>query len=295
MNILTFDIEEWYLEKMYFGDHSEKYNDFDNYLGQILDALDMRGFKGTFFCVGGMGSLFPEVVKRIEQRGHEIGCHSYKHVWLNKMTYDEVKDDSKTAIDALEQCIGKKIKSYRAPAFSIGNSNKWVYEILSECGFERDASVFPAVRDFGGFADFGRKTPSMVSYEDCIVKEFPISTTKLLGKEIAYSGGGYFRFFPLWYVSYEMMKSEYTMTYFHIGDLVSLLPNVLSKEEFEAYFKQPGTLKNRYIRYVKSNLGSKGAFDKLIKLIKTDDFINLEQADKIIDWKKVPTVKLHDQ
>ena len=109
MNILTFDIEEWYLRKMRYGDTYDKYDVFDSYLNQILDALEARGMKGTFFCVGGMATDFPEVVRRIEQRGHEIGCHSNRHTWLNKMTYEEVKEDTRTAVDALEQCIGKKV------------------------------------------------------------------------------------------------------------------------------------------------------------------------------------------
>lgn len=292
MNALTFDIEEWYLEKKYFGDHQENYKKFDSYLDQILDKLDERNFKGTFFCVGGMATEFPSVIKKIDEKGHEIGCHSYRHAWLNKMSKDEVYEDTRTAVDALEQCIGKKVKSYRAPAFSIGMDNKWAFEILSKCGIERDASVFPSVRDFGGFAQFGEKAPTIVSYNDVMIKEFPICTAQILGKDVAYSGGGYFRFFPLGFVKNEMAKSYYTMTYFHIGDLVPESSEFMSRDDFENYFKIPGTLKNRVIRYVKSNLGKKNAFGKLMTLIETDEFVNLEQADKMIDWKRTPSVTL---
>lgn len=292
MNILTFDIEEWYLEKAYFGNHAEKYAEYDRYLDQILDTLDQYDFKGTFFCVGGMATEFPEVVKRIESRGHEIGCHSYKHVWLNQMSEEEVYEDTRTSVDAIEQCIGKKVKSYRAPAFSIGKDNKWAFEILSKCGIERDSSVFPAERDFGGFSQFGQKAPTMTFYNKVKIKEFPISVTTLLGKEVGYSGGGYFRFFPLSFVKKEMEKSDYTMTYFHIADLIPESNGLMSKEDFEAYFKIPGTLKNRCMRYVKSNLGKKGAFGKLLKLIETEDFVNLEQADAIIKWDQQPTAAL---
>lgn len=292
MNILTFDIEEWYLRKMKYGDTYDKYDVFDSYLNQILDALEARGMKGTFFCVGGMATDFPEVVRRIEQKGHEIGCHSNRHTWLNKMTYEEVKEDTRTAVDALEQCIGKKVKSYRAPAFSIGESNKWAFEILAECGIERDASVFPAKRDFGGFPQFGHKTPTMIVYNESRIKEFPICTTRLAGKELAYSGGGYFRFFPLGFIQKEMKRADYAMTYFHINDLVQEMNGVMTKEAYESYFKEPGTLLNRYKRYVKSNLGKKSAFDKLIKLINTTDFVNLEEADSQIDWNVQPLVNL---
>ena len=292
MNVLTFDIEEWYLEKTYFGANEKKYAEYDSYLDIILDALDERGIKATFFCVGGMGRDFPDVVRRIEARGHEIGCHSYRHVWLNQMNEEEVMEDTRTSIDALEQCIGKKVISYRAPAFSIGKENKWVFDILFQCGIKRDASVFPAVRDFGGFAQFGKKKPTMIYSNRSLVKEFPICTTKVLGKEFAYSGGGYFRFFPLNFVRREMGKSDYNMTYFHIGDLVPESNDMMGKEDFERYFKIPGTLKNRYMRYIKTNLGKKRALEKLLDLVSLENFVNLEQADALVKWEETPSVLL---
>lgn len=292
MNILTFDIEEWYLEKRYFGDHVERYKEYDKYLDLILEILDRRGFKGTFFCVGGMATEFPEVVKKIESQGHEIGCHSFKHVWLNKMSREEVMEDTRMAIDALEQCIGKKVKSYRAPAFSIGKDNKWAFEVLSQCGIKYDASVFPAERDFGGFAQFTEKAPTLVYFNEGIMKEFPVCTSTLWGKELAYSGGGYFRFFPLSYIKREMVRNDYSMVYFHIRDLLTETERMMSREKYESYFKAPGTLKNRFFRYVKTNLGKKSAFCKMIKLIETETFVNIEQADAMIDWEKQEPVLL---
>ena len=292
MNILTFDIEEWYLEKMYFGDHAEKYKEFDRYLGEILDTLDERNLKGTFFCVGGLGREFPDVVKRIADRGHDVGCHSDVHTWLNKMTREECLADTRMAVDSLEQVVGKKVKSYRAPAFSIGASNKWAFEVLAECGIERDASVFPAVRDFGGFAEFGQKTPAIIKYNGTELKEFPICTAKLMGKEIAYSGGGYFRFFPLWYVKKEMASADYSMTYFHIEDLLSIKGDFMTKELYEEYFGEKGTLKARVVRHIKTNLGKKTAFAKLKNLIKNTDFCSLEYADQLIDWSSKPIVEI---
>lgn len=287
MNLITFDIEEWYIYKQ-----REKNAEFDRYLDTILEYLNNRELKATFFCVGEMGRLFPEVIRKIQSHGHEIGCHSNIHTWLNKMTESEAREDTHCAVNGLEQCIGEKVKSYRAPAFSIGENNKWAFEILAENGIERDASIFPAARDFGGFPNFGQKRPCLVEYNGIRIKEFPICTAKVLGKEIAYSGGGYFRFFPLWFVKKEMKNNPYTMCYFHIGDLLSETGGVLSKEAYEAYFKEPGTMKNRYMRYLKTNFGKKSALNKLKNIIFEEDFVNLEQADKFIDWKGAPIVKL---
>ena len=239
-----------------------------------------------------MATLFPEVVKRINDKGHEIGCHSNVHTWLNKMTEKEALEDTRIAVDSLEQLIGKKILSYRAPAFSIGEDNKWTFEVLAECGIERDASIFPATRDFGGFSSFGHKEPVLITYNGIQIKEFPICTTDLLGKQVAFSGGGYFRFFPLWFVENEMKKAPYSMCYFHIGDLLPETSGVMSKEDYEEYFKEKGTLLNRYKRYFKSNFGKKNAWNKLEKLIKTQQFLSLEQANATIDWSRCPQKSL---
>lgn len=292
MNILTFDIEEWALAKAGGYGTVDKYAEYDDYLNRILDVLNERGFRATFFCTGLLAKDFPQVVKLIQSKGHEIGCHSYHHTWLNKMSREEVMDDTRKAVDALEQCIGQKVRSYRAPAFSIGKSNKWAFEILKECGITRDASIYPAERDFGGFAEFGQKSPTIVYSEHCQIKEFPICTTRLLGKELAYSGGGYFRFFPLSFVKERMAVGDYNMCYFHINDLLPEKGGVPSRQEYESYYKEKGTLKNRYMRYIKTNLGKKTALSKLMNLIRTEDFINLEQADKMIDWQQAPSVIL---
>ena len=291
MNLLTFDIEEWYLNHQK-GGPKEKYAEYDRYLDAILNKLNECKLKATFFCVGEMGRLFPEVIKKIHQRGHEIGCHSNIHTWLNKMTEAECREDTHRAVDSLEQCIGEKVKSYRAPAFSIGEKNKWAFEILAENGIERDASIFPAARDFGGFPHFGQKTPCIIEYNGIRIKEFPICTTKVLGKEIAYSGGGYFRFFPLGFVEKQMKNSPYAMCYFHIGDLIPESHGVMSKEAYEAYFKEKGTLKARYVRYLKSSTGKKTAFRKMMKLIDNMEFVGMQQADEAIDWVAAPMVTL---
>lgn len=285
MNILTFDIEEWYIEQNFNGARAERYACFDSLLGKILDLLDEKETKATFFCLGKIASDFPEVVKQIDSRGHEIGCHSNEHLWLTKMTPNELRNDTKEALESLENVCGKKVVSYRAPAFSIGEKNPWAIEILAECGIERDASIFPAVRDFGGFASFAEKDPCIVSYQGAEIKEFPICTMHLLGKETAYSGGGYFRLLPYGMVNRQMQRSNYTICYFHIGDLIDAPKRMMSKENYETYYREPGTFSNRLKRYVKSSLGRGNTFEKMGRLIKENSFVSLEKADEVIDWE----------
>lgn len=292
MNIISYDIEEWYIEKKFHGGRKEKYKEFDEYLDRILDTLDANKTAATFFCLGKIASEFPYVVKNIVERGHEIGCHSNEHLWLTKMTPEELRSDTLEAIKTLEDIAGQRVVSYRAPAFSIGEKNKWAVEILAECGIERDSSIFPAERDFGGFATFIAQTPVSVEYNGAHIKEFPISTTNLLGKTIAYSGGGYFRLFPYSFIKRHLADSDYAISYFHIGDLIHNKGGMMSRKDYETYFKEPGTYINRLKRYVKSGLGTKLAFDKMCKLIETCDYTSLEKADEMIDWEHVNKIIL---
>lgn len=293
MNILSFDIEEWYIEKFFKGDRFEKYKEYDLTLGKILDLLEKHSVKATFFCLGSLAEYFPYVIKRITERGHELGCHSNCHKWLIKMSYEELREDTKTAIDMLEQCSGQKVKSYRAPAFSIGSDNNWAFEILAECGIRNDASVFPGTRDFGGFASFsGGSYPCVIKYRGIEINEFPISLAELpiVHKRIAYSGGGYFRLMPFSLVNKLMHNSDYVMCYFHILDLLDTKSKLMTRDEYEKYFKENGSLKNRALRYVKSNLGRKRTFSGIDQLLSKFEFLTVQNTASQL--KDIPVIKL---
>lgn len=293
MNILTFDIEEWALAKTGGYGTAEIYAEYDGCLNKILDALDDRGFKGTFFCTGLMGTDFPDVVKLIHSRGHEVGCHSFKHTWLNKMTEEEVMEDTRISVDALEQCIGQKVKSYRAPAFSITEKNPWAISVLADCGIESDASIFPGPRDFGGYPSFPQDTPCKIEYQGATLKEYPIGMMSVLGRKIAYSGGGYFRLVPYWLTSKTMSRRDYDICYFHLNDLIERKSRkLMSRADYEEYFMQPGTLKNRFIRFFKSNAKTGDTFEKLIRLVSEHQFVNIHEADRLIDWNQIKTIHL---
>lgn len=292
MNILTFDIEEWYIEKAFRGGREFRYREFDDTLAKVLDELDRLGIKGTFFCVGRLASDFPDVVRRIASRGHEIGCHSYVHVWINKMTEEVLFDDTTEALKALEDVVGQKVTSYRAPAFSITEKNPWAIQVLAECGIESDASIFPASRDFGGYPTFPQDSPCKVEYQGTVLKEYPIGMMSIAGRKIAYSGGGYFRLIPYWLTSKTMSRRDYNICYFHLNDLIPQKRKLMSREGYEEYFMQPGTLKNRLIRFFKSNARTGDTFGKLIRLFSEHQFVNIREADKLINWNQVQTIGL---
>ena len=282
MNILTFDIEEWFVWEELCRFSPQRRKEYDDMLARLLDLLEERGIKATFFCVGMMGKNFPDVVRKIREKGHEIGCHSNVHTWLNKMTPEECLEDTRQALDNLQQCIGEKVQSYRAPAFSVGEDSRWVFDILSECGITRDSSVFPAGRDFGGFPSFGEDAPSLIETNNGVIREFPISITSFFGRKTAFSGGGYFRFFPYGFVSRRMKKRDYNICYFHMSDFVK--EKKFTKEEYETYFKEKASSLSLFTRSVKMNFGKERSWTKFSRLLEDFRFVTLEEADKLIQW-----------
>lgn len=286
MNILTFDIEDWYIWDNLGFLTPEKRNEYDDKLSRLLDLLEQRDIKATFFCVGMMAERFPEVIKKISEKGHEIGCHSDTHSWLNKMSEKECFEDTRSAIDRLEQCTGKKVVSYRAPAFSVGDTSKWIFSVLAQNGIIRDSSVFPANRDFGGFPSFISDSPSIIQCGKSILKEFPITLTSTLAGRTAFSGGGYFRVFPYKFILSRMKKRAYNICYFHLADFVTV--QRFSKAEYEAYFKEKAGLFSTRVRSFKMNVGKDRSWSKFERLLTSFDFVSLAQADSLADWQSAP-------
>ncbi|MDR0864337.1 MAG: polysaccharide deacetylase family protein [Candidatus Symbiothrix sp.] len=275
MHILTFDIEDWWIYDFYkVGDKRDYLPRLNKYLNDILDVLDEKEFQATFFCLGIIAREFPEIIKLIDNRGHQIACHSDIHAFLQDKDPEFFYQDTKNAIDSLEQVIGKKVIAYRAPAFSFTEKNKWTFEILYELGIEQDCSIYPAHRSFGGFSSFKEDKPVLIQYNNAIIKEFPMSLTSIAGKEIAYSGGGYFRLLPYSFIKKTMQKNDYVITYFHLRDFDYIQKRVDWK------------------RYIQSYYGLKGAYNKFLCLLNDFMFINLKQASETINWNCVSSYKL---
>lgn len=293
MHILSFDIEEWFLEKYYKKNESWKFKEFEEMLERILYLLEDNSLKATFFCLGGIAKDFPYIVRKIHSNGHEIGCHSFRHKLISKLTPEEFYKDTKESIYELENCIGEKIESYRAPAFSIDEKTKWAFEILAELGVKNDSSVFPSNRDFGGFKSFDFKSgPCKIKIADTFIAEFPIGITKipLFNKNIGYSGGGYFRLLPLFFIKNKIKNNDYVMCYFHIADLLDIKREMKSKKDYEEYFGEKSSFQKRYIRYLKANIGRKRSWNGLKEIVSDFDFINIKEA--ALEDKRFPIITI---
>ena len=110
MNILTFDIEDWYCNCVYTDLNWDKY-ECRLYEGvdMILEELVRRNLKATMFCLGWIADHHPSIIKKIHDAGHHIGCHSYQHQLLTDFNEKQFVADTRRAKEALESVIGENV------------------------------------------------------------------------------------------------------------------------------------------------------------------------------------------
>lgn len=280
MNILTFDIEEWF--HILDNDSTKTEAEWSGYekrldqnMERLFELLERKNQKATFFCLGWVAREYPHIIRCIHEKGYEIATHSDKHQLAYEQSRGEFTEDLKRSIESIEQITGEKVRAYRAPGFSLKEENKWVFEVLAENGIEIDCSVFPSARSHGGFASFGHAEPAIVEMNGIQLKEFPINLYEVAGRNMIFSGGGYFRLLPYWMIKLMMKRSDYVMTYFHPRDFDPDQPMI---EELSA------------IRKFKSYYGLGSAFDKLEKLISDFEFIDLNEAVGRVEWDKAKRI-----
>lgn len=166
---------------------------------RLLDMLEERGIKATFFVLGWVAAHFPELVRRIAAQGHEIGCHGYSHQLIYKQTQSDFEEETRKAKDLLEDLIGAPVLGYRAASFSIVPSSRWALDTLIELGFQYDSSIFPVRHDRYGMPGASREPGLIESPTQGPIVEFPMSTAVWGDVRVPVSGGGYFRLIPYWF------------------------------------------------------------------------------------------------
>lgn len=203
-SIMSVDVEDYFqveafasvVNRSTWGDYSSR---VERNTERILDLFDERGVKATFFILGWVAERFPRLVRRIIERGHEAACHSYWHRLVYKLSPAEFQQDTVRAKNAIEQAAGSAVYGYRAPSFSITPRSTWALEILAECGFLYDSSVFPIRRALYGFPGAPRG-PFRVETKAGGIVEFPMATFRWKsGPNLPVAGGGYLRTLPFWY------------------------------------------------------------------------------------------------
>jgi polysaccharide deacetylase family protein (PEP-CTERM system associated) len=243
INLLTIDVEDWFhttaLEPYIDPKHWDSLKSrIETNVKSLLDLLEIREVRATFFILGWVAERYPGIVKEIAECGHEIASHGYRHRLIYHLTPEIFQDYVRRSKHVLEDLTGKPVLGYRAASFSIVKSTLWALDVINEAGFVYDSSIFPVRHDLYGMAD----SPRFPFVHDNGLIEIPPSTVRFLKMNIPFGGGGYFRLYPYWLtrMSVEMInRAGYpAVVYLHPWELdpdCPRIPNADWRTRFRQY------------------------------------------------------------
>ncbi len=247
INALTIDVEDWFHicgiknEEIKFENWNKCEDRTVKNTLKLLDILADNNVKATFFFLGWVAERHPELVVKVRENGHEIATHGYAHKLIYEQSPEEFTKDLRKSISIIESITREKIIGHRGAGFSIKKDSLWALRIIAEAGLKYDSTIFPAKRGHGGL-ETKETYPYMIEFgNDYKLWEFPISVIRVLGKNVPFSGGGYLRLFPYWFIRESIKrineKGQPAIIYIHPRDLDIKQPrlNLPLNRKFKCY------------------------------------------------------------
>jgi len=271
-NIMSVDLEDFFCD-LPFESWSKYESRVLKNTNKILDLFEKYQIKATFFTLGYIAEKFPDLIKKIDDKGHEIASHSYAHLDIRKTTEKDFENDIIKSIEILEKIIGKRVLGFRAPYFSIDKKSFWAMKILSKY-FKYDSSIFPVKTPLYGIRNAPRNiykpnltNPSIEDIESELI-EIPLATDRIpIIGNIPIAGGFHLRFLPYFYIKYGLNKINNSnnsfIFYIHPKDLDPEMPKI-----------------NEYAWHYYYNLS--GATKKFEKILKDFEFCSVKDFLKLV-------------
>ena len=174
---------------------------------RLIELFDEKQIKATFFVLGWVAERCPGLVRAIVDGGHELASHGYSHQLIYRQTPDVFREETIRSKKLLEDIGGVAVHGYRAASYSITNESLWALDVLAECGFLYDSSIFPVRHDRYGIPDATEVPHRITSPAGHQLTEFPITALNLVGNHrLPVAGGGYFRLFPYWFSEWALRR-----------------------------------------------------------------------------------------
>lgn len=97
----------------------------------LLKILDKYKVKTTFFLVGDWVDKYPESVKTIADKGHDVENHSNTHPYMTKLSTADMTGQIQSCNEKIKKITGKSPTLFRAP---YGDYNNDVVKSVNGCG-----------------------------------------------------------------------------------------------------------------------------------------------------------------
>jgi len=274
--ILTCDVEDW-LQASSRSD-TVSHRCVDN-VQKVVDFLDLLEIKATFFVQGMVAKQYPEVVRTLHQKAHDIQTHGFSHKQMHRLSRKDLRQEIVDSKDIIEQITGQAITGFRAPEFSITKDNFWVFDVLLESGFCFDSSIFPMRMRRYGISRY-RLDPHIIKRDAGKIVEFPLCVFRKALIEIPLGGGGYLRLFPFIIFKrlfdYAGKDGRICVLYIH--------PYEFRVDDFKGWESEVPF----HTRFFQS-LGRSHIENKLTQLLKKRECTTMAlEADRILHCKTLP-------
>ncbi len=200
---VSIDVEEYFqIEAAHGAIGRERWGDWPSRVRRNMDLLlemfDRTGCRATFFFLGCVAERHPDLARRCVDMGHEVASHGSMHDRLHRLTPESMRRDVEGCKRLLEDQTGRAVLGYRAPTWSLTRKTSWAVDVLAEAGFRYDASVFPVRHPMYGVSDAPDRPFYLRDSEGSArLLEVPPLTWRVMGRNLAVAGGGYFRLLPL--------------------------------------------------------------------------------------------------
>ncbi|MEI6503756.1 MAG: polysaccharide deacetylase family protein [Armatimonadota bacterium] len=103
------------------------------YVLKAMDCAEAHGSRVTFFVTGRWLVKDPQIARRISERGHEIGNHTWDHVALAKCPPAKVRDELSRVNALIAKSRGERPTVFRPP---YGSHNATVDKVGRELGMQ---------------------------------------------------------------------------------------------------------------------------------------------------------------
>jgi polysaccharide deacetylase family protein (PEP-CTERM system associated) len=197
LNAFTVDLEDWYQGLTSTNIQPDRWQHLESRVEasteRLLAILASHNARATFFVLGRVADCHPDLVRRIDAAGHEIGVHGYWHRAVHQLSPQEFASELDRTLEALHPLVSQPIIGHRAPYFSINGRALWALDMLREKGFRYDSSFFPTRNMLYGYPEAPR-FPHRVRGNGLV--EFPMSTARWGGITWPIAGGFYVRTWP---------------------------------------------------------------------------------------------------
>ena len=271
----TIDVEDWYQSSV----------DFDapitdrvlRNMELVRAVLDDFGVKTTFFVQGRVAETFPGLLRELLAAGHEIQSHAYSHRPLFAMDREALRRELEYSRKTVEDACGVRVTAFRAPDFSIVKENLWALEVLAECGFEVDSSIFPIKTHRYGVAGW-ETAPHRVTFPSGrVILEVPVAVGSLAGLALPIAGGGYFRLLPAFLLERAISAA-----------LADGRPAVLYAHPYEFNPGEMHEYRGRVSAYLRfqQGVGRSSLVRRVRHLLSRMRFGRLDEV--LADWRSVP-------